>query len=116
MAVIAGTAGVGKTALAVQWARQVARHFPDGQLYVNLRGYDHGEPLAAADALAGFLRCLGVPGSELPDGADDRARHWSKQVLFSRALTIGGGTTDIQLNIVAERMLGLPRDPEPPTD
>ncbi|HEY3955766.1 MAG TPA: acyl-CoA dehydrogenase [Streptosporangiaceae bacterium] len=47
-------------------------------------------------------------------GEDDQARHWSKQVLFSRALTIGGGTTDIQLNIIAERMLGLPRDPEPP--
>ena len=35
------------------------------------------------------------------------------QVLFTRALTIGGGTTDIQLNIIGERILGLPRDPEP---
>ena len=49
------------------------------------------------------------------DSEDDRARHWGKQVLLSRALTIGGGTTDIQLNIIAERILGLPRDPEPPT-
>jgi alkylation response protein AidB-like acyl-CoA dehydrogenase len=40
--------------------------------------------------------------------------HWSRQVLLTRALTIGGGTTDIQLNIIGERMLGLPRDPEPP--
>ncbi|MGH3159578.1 MAG: acyl-CoA dehydrogenase family protein, partial [Streptosporangiaceae bacterium] len=48
-------------------------------------------------------------------GEDDQARQWSRQVLFSRALTIGGGTTDIQLNIIAERILGLPRDPEPPT-
>ncbi|HEX4061224.1 MAG TPA: acyl-CoA dehydrogenase [Streptosporangiaceae bacterium] len=48
------------------------------------------------------------------DGQDDQARQWSKQVLLSRALTIGGGTTDIQLNIIAERILGLPRDPEPP--
>jgi alkylation response protein AidB-like acyl-CoA dehydrogenase len=48
------------------------------------------------------------------DGADDQARQWGKQVLLSRALTIGGGTTDIQLNIIAERILGLPRDPEPP--
>ncbi len=40
--------------------------------------------------------------------------YWSRQVLFTRALTIGGGTTDIQLNIIAERLLGLPRDPEPP--
>jgi 3-oxochol-4-en-24-oyl-CoA dehydrogenase len=40
--------------------------------------------------------------------------HWARQVLLTRALTIGGGTTDIQLNIIAERMLGLPRDPDPP--
>src|SRR5580692_11920143 len=51
-----GTAGVGKTALAIQWAHQVAGRFPDGQLYVNLRGYDPGEPVLAADALAGLLR------------------------------------------------------------
>ena len=38
---------------------------------------------------------------------------WSRAVLFTRALTIGGGTTDIQLNIIGERILGLPRDPAP---
>jgi alkylation response protein AidB-like acyl-CoA dehydrogenase len=48
------------------------------------------------------------------EGEQDQARHWAKQTLLARALTIGGGTTDIQLNIVAERILGLPRDPEPP--
>jgi alkylation response protein AidB-like acyl-CoA dehydrogenase len=47
-----------------------------------------------------------------PDGALAGAR-WSRAVLFTRALTIGGGTTDIQLNIIGERILGLPRDPEP---
>ncbi len=47
-----------------------------------------------------------------PDGAVDGNR-WSRAVLFSRALTIGGGTTDIQLNIIGERILGLPRDPVP---
>ncbi|HEV3290621.1 MAG TPA: acyl-CoA dehydrogenase family protein, partial [Streptosporangiaceae bacterium] len=47
-----------------------------------------------------------------PDGAVGDAR-WSRAVLFTRALTIGGGTTDIQLNIIGERILGLPRDPEP---
>ena len=47
------------------------------------------------------------------DGAADGA-HWARQVLITRALTIGGGTTDIQLNIIGERILGLPRDPEPP--
>jgi 3-oxochol-4-en-24-oyl-CoA dehydrogenase len=48
-----------------------------------------------------------------PAGAPDGA-HWARQVLLTRALTIGGGTTDIQLNIIGERILGLPRDPEPP--
>jgi alkylation response protein AidB-like acyl-CoA dehydrogenase len=47
------------------------------------------------------------------DGAPNGA-HWARQTLAVRAATIGGGTTDIQLNIIAERMLGLPRDPEPP--
>jgi alkylation response protein AidB-like acyl-CoA dehydrogenase len=49
-----------------------------------------------------------------PDGALGDAR-WSRAVLFTRALTIGGGTTDIQLNIIGERILGLPRDPAPGT-
>jgi alkylation response protein AidB-like acyl-CoA dehydrogenase len=47
-----------------------------------------------------------------PEGADGGTR-WSRAVLFTRALTIGGGTTDIQLNIIGERILGLPRDPAP---
>jgi tetratricopeptide (TPR) repeat protein/transcriptional regulator with XRE-family HTH domain len=71
---IGGTAGVGKTALAVQWAHTVAKRFPDGQLYVNLRGYDTGEPVAPAEALAGFLRTLGVPGTDIPDDMEDRVR------------------------------------------
>ena len=70
---IGGTAGVGKTALAVHWAHQVADRFPDGQLYVNLRGYDPDQPVPAADALAGFLRALGVPGPGHPAEAG-RAR------------------------------------------
>jgi hypothetical protein len=55
---VAGTAGVGKTALAVRWAHQVADRFPDGQLCVDLRGYDPDQPVTAASALARFLRDL----------------------------------------------------------
>ena len=71
--VVSGTAGVGKTALAVRWARQAAGWFPDGQLYVNLRGYDPGQPVPPADALAGFLRALGMAGQQIPPGDDERA-------------------------------------------
>src|ERR1700691_3837399 len=54
--------------------------------------------------------CWSMQGPEAALGSS----HWGRQVLLTRALTIGGGTTDIQLNIIGERILGLPRDPEPP--
>src|SRR5262249_55450974 len=58
---ILGTAGVGKTALALRWAHQIRDRYPDGQLHVNLRGYDPDQPMSTGDALAGFLRALGCP-------------------------------------------------------
>jgi tetratricopeptide (TPR) repeat protein/transcriptional regulator with XRE-family HTH domain len=85
---VGGTAGVGKTALAVHWAHQVADRFPDGQLYVNLRGYDPDRPLATADALAGLLRTLGVPGANVPDGAQDRARLYRSTLAGRRMLVL----------------------------
>jgi DNA-binding SARP family transcriptional activator/Tfp pilus assembly protein PilF len=64
---IAGTAGVGKTALAVHWAHQIADHFPDGALYVNLRGFDPSGPAATAEeAVRGFLDALHVPPQDIP--------------------------------------------------
>jgi DNA-binding SARP family transcriptional activator len=64
---IGGTAGVGKTALALHWAHQVAGRFADGQLYVNLRGFDpSGVPMAAAEAVRGLLDALGVPPDRIP--------------------------------------------------
>ena len=69
--VIAGTAGVGKTALAVRFAREVASRFPDGQLYVNLRGFDpSGAPVDPGTALRGFLEALDVAGTQVPAGLD----------------------------------------------
>ena len=66
---IGGTAGVGKTALAVHWARRVSARFPDGQLYVDLRGFGpSGPPLAAAEAVGGFLTALGVAPEGWPPG------------------------------------------------
>ncbi|MFJ6675928.1 ATP-binding protein [Actinosynnema sp. NPDC091369] len=71
--VVVGTAGVGKTSLAVRWAHQVAGDFPDGQLYVNLRGYDAGLPIGPDEALDRFLRALGVPGNLVPADLDARS-------------------------------------------
>jgi DNA-binding SARP family transcriptional activator len=71
---VSGAAGVGKTALAVHWTHRIARRFPDGQLYVNLNGFDADRPpVPAADALHGFLHALGVHAGRVPDGLPERA-------------------------------------------
>jgi DNA-binding SARP family transcriptional activator/tetratricopeptide (TPR) repeat protein len=88
IAVLAGTAGVGKTALAVRWARRVAAAFPDGQLYVNLRGYDPGAPVPPGDALAGFLRALGLAGEDIPAGEDERAAAYRSLLDGRRMLVV----------------------------
>jgi DNA-binding SARP family transcriptional activator len=85
---VAGTGGVGKTALAIHWAHRAADRFPDGQLHVNLRGYDPDRPMTAADALAGFLRTLGVPGPDIPPGQDQRAARYRSLVSGKRMLVL----------------------------
>jgi DNA-binding SARP family transcriptional activator/tetratricopeptide (TPR) repeat protein len=68
---IAGTAGVGKTALAVHWAHRIAHRFPDGQLYVNLRGFHpSGRAVTRAEAVRGFLDALNVPRHLIPSDVD----------------------------------------------
>jgi DNA-binding SARP family transcriptional activator/tetratricopeptide (TPR) repeat protein len=69
--VFSGTAGVGKTAFAVHWAHQIADRFPDGQLYLNLRGFDPaGPPMTASDAVRSVLELLGVTPQSIPEGLD----------------------------------------------
>jgi len=71
VALITGTAGVGKTALAIRFARQAAACFPDGQLYVNLRGFDPASaPVPPGTALSGFFDALGVPPRHVPADLD----------------------------------------------
>ncbi len=85
---ISGTAGVGKTALAIHWAHQVTGRFPDGQLYVNLRGHGPGQPILAADALAGLLRSLGVSGQDIPPEADQRSARYRSLLAGKRMLVV----------------------------
>ncbi|MGP4115516.1 ATP-binding protein, partial [Streptomyces sp. 4N509B] len=73
LAVVAGTAGVGKTALVVRWAHRTRERFPDGQLYVDLRGYGPEAPVSAEDALSGFLRALGVEAAAVPRDVAERS-------------------------------------------
>jgi tetratricopeptide (TPR) repeat protein len=88
LAAVTGTAGVGKTALVVHWAHRVAGRFPDGQLYVDLRGYDPGPPVAAADALAGFLRRLGVGAGDIASDSDERAAQFRTVLADRRVLVV----------------------------
>ncbi|WP_329546466.1 winged helix-turn-helix domain-containing protein [Streptomyces sp. NBC_01356] len=72
---IGGAAGIGKTALAVHWAHQVRDRFPDGQLYVNLHGFDHDrQPLEPGEALELLLRGLGLAASEIPPHPEAQGR------------------------------------------
>jgi DNA-binding SARP family transcriptional activator/Tfp pilus assembly protein PilF len=84
---VSGTGGVGKTALAMHWAHRIKDSFPDGQLYVNLRGYDPDLPMTPADALAGFLRALGMADRDIPADVDERAAAY-RSLLEGRRLLV----------------------------
>ncbi|WP_211346478.1 ATP-binding protein [Actinokineospora cianjurensis] len=85
--VITGMAGVGKTALAIRQAHRLAPRFPDGQLYINLRGYDPGIPINALVALSRFLVELGVPVAAVPGDTDTAAATY-RSLVADRAILI----------------------------
>jgi DNA-binding SARP family transcriptional activator/uncharacterized protein HemY len=84
---IAGKAGVGKTALAVHVAHRLRPRFPDGQLYVNLRGAE-AQALDPAEVLASFLRALGVEGAFIAEGLEDRVRQYRSLLADRRVLVV----------------------------
>jgi DNA-binding SARP family transcriptional activator len=87
--VLAGQAGVGKTALAVLWAQRVAPAFPDGQLFASLRGFDQQHtPMSAADVLTQFLLALGVGVDDVPFELDDRAALFRSILADRRVLVV----------------------------
>src|SRR3954451_2861092 len=93
---IAGTAGVGKTALAVHWGHRMTDKFPDGQLYVNLRGFSHTAPVRPVDALGGFLRALGVPPEHVPVDLDAAAAVYHDLVAERQLLVILDNAVDTE--------------------
>ncbi|TXC97910.1 BTAD domain-containing putative transcriptional regulator [Streptomyces sp. ISID311] len=88
LAVVAGPAGVGKTACAVQWAHLHAGAFPDGQLFADLRGFGEGDEAPPAEILRDFLLALGTPPERVPGSAQAASALFRSLVAERRLLVV----------------------------
>ncbi|SNT56289.1 Tetratricopeptide repeat-containing protein [Actinacidiphila glaucinigra] len=95
IAIVTGSAGVGKTALAVHWAHAVAKRFPDGQLYVNLRGHSMDPALTATQALSLLLQSLGVPPERIPVDPELQAGMYRSLLAGRRMLVLLDNAVDV---------------------
>ncbi|HEU4425190.1 MAG TPA: BTAD domain-containing putative transcriptional regulator, partial [Pilimelia sp.] len=119
--VVAGAAGVGKTALTVHWAHRVAPTLPDGQLYIDLRGSEPGQRVRPVEALAQFLRALGVDAKKVPPSEQEAAGLYRSLLATRRVLVVldnagsaeqvrpllPGGTNCAVLATSRDRLTGL---------
>lgn len=86
--IVSGAAGVGKTALAVSWAHRVRKRYPDGQLFVNLRGFDRAEPVDPLNALGRFIRSLRHPDAAVPSDLGEAAAEYRALLAGKRILVL----------------------------
>ncbi|HET8662353.1 MAG TPA: tetratricopeptide repeat protein [Micromonosporaceae bacterium] len=94
---ISGMAGIGKTAFAVHWAYRVREQFPDGQLYVNLRGFDPAHPpVGSATAVRAFLEALGVPPERIPASAEAQVGLYRSLLADRRMLVVLDNARDAE--------------------
>ncbi|GIF63391.1 SARP family transcriptional regulator [Asanoa ishikariensis] len=100
--VVRGSAGIGKTALAVEWAHEVSAHFPDGIVFVDLRGHDPETALTPGEVIARVLDGLGVPPDRLPVSVEQRVAHYRALIHDRKALIVldNAGTADHVLPLV----------------
>ncbi|MEV6287632.1 BTAD domain-containing putative transcriptional regulator [Kribbella sp. NPDC051770] len=95
--VITGMAGVGKTAFAVHWAHRIADRYPDGQIYLNFRGFDAARPpLTAEEALGAVFDSLGVRPERVPADPDRQAAYLRSLVAGRRMLFVLDNVRDIE--------------------
>nr|BEK63263.1 hypothetical protein KPHV_04900 [Kitasatospora purpeofusca] len=85
---VSGSAGIGKSALVVQWAHRIRGRFPGGQLYADLHGYSAEPPLTPHAVLARFLRALGVPGEQVPAVPEEAAALYRSMLADRRVLVV----------------------------
>ncbi|MFK0251698.1 AfsR/SARP family transcriptional regulator [Amycolatopsis azurea] len=95
LAAVTGTAGAGKTALAVHWAHRVKDRFPDGQFYANLRGHSPGPPATALEVLTRFLSALEVPAERLPADTETASALYRTLMTDRKALVLLDNAVDV---------------------
>jgi DNA-binding SARP family transcriptional activator len=94
---IDGMAGAGKTTLAVRLAHQLAHHYPEGHLFIDLHGHTPGqEPMAPDAALERLLSDFGLPLSQIPRDSGQRAARWRAEVAERRILVVLDNALDVR--------------------